>query len=275
MLKFSTIILLTLMVTGCAHLREDATPNLGRTLSKSILWIQSSAEYRANCLQVYNLATKSLDMTVNSNAWIVDQRSSSSSYPPAVVLDVDETVLDNSPYLARLVLENDTFSPTTWDQWVALQQAPAIPGAIEFIQHANHLGMEIVFITNRACRKREGVNDSCPQKSDTIKNLEKMGFANVDPSNIFLKNEKKGWSSEKESRREIVSQKYRIVMFVGDDLGDFLPNVKKNITPVERELMVTEHSEKWGTFWFILPNPEYGSWLTILKKPRNQYLREY
>jgi predicted secreted acid phosphatase len=104
--------------------------------------------------------------------------------------------------------------------------------------------MEIVFITNRACRKREGVNDSCPQKSDTIKNLGKIGFPNVDSSNVFLKNEKKGWSSEKKSRRAIVSQKYRIVMFVGDDLGDFLPNVKRNIIPVERAFMVTEHSEK-------------------------------
>ncbi len=62
-------------------------------------------------------------------------------------------------------------------------------------------------------------------------------------------------------------------MSVGDDLGDFLPHVKTNITPVERIRLVTEHADKWGTAWFILPNPQYGSWLSILNKPRSQYLQ--
>lgn len=270
-LKISSIILLTVLFTGCAHLKEDTLPQPKNTVSKSALWIQNSAEYEASSLQVYNLATKNLVPLVKSTGG----EGGSSHLPPAVVLDIDETVMDNSRYFANLILEKEVFDPATWDTWVSLQQATAVPGALDFIKYAKDTGVEVVFITNRACKKREGAVELCPQKSDTITNLERLGFADVDPSNVLLKNEKKEWSSEKESRRNIVAQKYRIIMLVGDDLGDFLPNVKKNITPVERIRLVTEHADKWGTAWFILPNPEYGSWFSILHKPRAQYLQGY
>lgn len=274
-LKLSSIVLLTVLFAGCAHLRDDIAPPSQNTVSKSALWIQNSAEYEASSLQVYNLATKNLQSAVKTATEGGEREENPSTLQPAVVLDIDETVLDNSRYFAKLVLENEEFDPATWDTWVALQQASAIPGALDFIKYAAGIGVEVVFITNRACQKREGAVDICPQKSDTISNLEKLGLTDVDPSNVLLKKEKKDWSSEKESRRSFVAKKYRIIMLIGDDLGDFLPNVKKNITPVERIRLVTEHADKWGKDWFILPNPQYGSWLSILNKPRGQYLQGY
>jgi len=125
------------------------------------------------------------------------------------------------------------------------------------------------------CKKREGSLDSCPQKSETISNLEKIGISDINPSTVLLRKERDGWSAEKASRREFVAQKYRIVMLFGDDLGDFLPNVKKDITPDERARLTADHKEKWGSVWYILANPSYGSWLQVLKNPQSQYLEGY
>ena len=59
---------------------------------------------------------------------------------------------------------------------------------------------------------------------------------------------------------------------VGDDFGDFLPNVKKNITPAQRAALVDQYQTHWGTKFFMLTNPTYGSWDTILSQPKQQYL---
>jgi acid phosphatase len=91
----------------------------------------------------------------------------------------------------------------------------------------------------------------------------------------MLKGEQEGWTSEKKSRREEVAKKYRIVMLFGDDLGDFLADVKTNITPQDRDRLVSENKVNWGRKWFMLPNPTYGSWLDILKEPKSQYIMKY
>jgi len=87
--------------------------------------------------------------------------------------------------------------------------------------------------------------------------------------------EQDGWTSEKKSRREYIAERYRIVMLFGDDLGDFLPGVKNNITPQERDRLVREHKNNWGRMWFMLSNPTYGSWLNVLGDPKSRYIRSY
>ena len=113
------------------------------------------------------------------------------------------------------------------------------------------------------------------QEAGTIENLAKVGVSGVLPEDILLLGEEDGWSSEKKSRREYVSKKYRIVMLFGDDLGDFLPGVKSGITPEERDRLVGEHNNNWGKKWFMLPNPTYGSWINVLRDPKSQYIRKY
>ena len=194
--------------------------------------------------------------------------------PLAVVFDLDETVIDNSPYQAQLIRQGTTYAPDSWDEWVSLSEAAAIPGAVEFIHSLKRLNITPLFITNRACSPR-GDQNPCPQKSDTAENLKKIGIADFDDSQLMLKNEQPDWTSEKQSRRDKVADRYDIIMFFGDDLGDFLPDVKKNITPAEREVITDKYRDKWGVSWFMLPNPMYGSWQSVLPDPDSSYLQGY
>jgi acid phosphatase len=71
----------------------------------------------------------------------------------------------------------------------------------------------------------------------------------------------------------LAAKDFRILMSIGDDFGDFLPDVKKNITPEQRSALVDQYQNYWGAKWFVLANPTYGSWQTILKQPNSQYLQ--
>ena len=238
-------------------------------------WIQTSAEYRANSIQTYKTAMRNIQAAVDNSDWTaaLEQNEAYHELPPAVIFDIDETVLDNSPYQAGLILTNSKYSEDSWDSWIHKKQAQAIPGAIEFITALYENGITSIFITNRTCKHRKNLTGTCPQKNDTLKNLRTAGIIQVAQNNTLLKNEKSEWGSEKRSRRKYVAEHYRILMIVGDDLGDFIPYVKNNITYKERNKLVEKYREKWGKQWFILANPLYGSWERVLNKPKSRYLR--
>jgi len=243
----------------------------------SLLWMQSSAEYKANTTQAYNTALRNIDAALVDGKWTAakEQVGDCSSLPPAIVMDIDETVLDNSPYMGKVVLEGGEWNAVTWNEWVALKEAAAVPGAVEFIKAMRDKNVKVIFISNRECRRGcKPASRSC-QEAATIENLAKVGVAGVLPADVLLLGEEDGWTSEKKSRREYLSKKYRIVMLFGDDLGDFLPDVKSSITPQERDRLVSENKNNWGRKWFMLPNPTYGSWFNILRDPRSQYIMKY
>lgn len=266
-LLFPCVVLL--LSAGCASTADNNF--------NSLLWMQSSAEYKANALQAYNAAMRNIDAALADRRWTAagEQVGDFSSLPPAVVMDIDETVLDNSRYMGKVVLENKAWSSATWDEWVALKEAAAVPGAVEFINAMNGKSVRVIFISNRECRSRDKPGSGCSQEADTIENLAKAGVHGVLPENVLLMGEQDGWTSEKKSRREYIAERYRIVMLFGDDLGDFLPGVKNNITPQERERLVREHKNNWGRMWFMLSNPTYGSWLNVLGDPKSGYIRSY
>ncbi len=243
----------------------------------SLLWMQSSAEYKANTTQAYNTALRNIDAALVDRTWTAakEQVGDCSSLPPAIVMDIDETVLDNSPYMGKVVLENGEWNAVTWNEWVALQSAAAVPGAVQFIKAIREKNVKVIFISNRESRKGSCSGSGYSQEAGTIENLAKVGVAGVLPEDILLLGEEEGWTSEKKSRREFVSKKYRIVMLFGDDLGDFLPDVKSNITPQERDRLVGENKNNWGEKWFMLPNPTYGSWNNILRDPKSQYIIKF
>jgi len=251
---------------GCAS-RENNTMN-------STLWVHTSAEYVANSLQTYSAARKNVDPALKDRSWTaaLEQTGDFSSLPAAVVMDIDQTVLDNSTYEARLVVDGAEWSPDTWDEWVALKRASAVPGAVDFIRYIRERRIKALFVTNRECRRRGGEGPSCPQERDTIDNLAEIGITGVEPEDILLKNEQPGWSSEKTSRRQSIVAGYRVLMLFGDDLGDFMPGVKKGITPAERCERVRRHRDDWGLKWYMLSNPMYGSWLNVLEKPGSKWL---
>jgi acid phosphatase len=242
------------------------------------LWYQTSAEFRANSLQTYKMASLTLKEALTDKNWsaLPTQTSDFQQLPPAIIVDIDETILDNSPAAAQAILEQDHgFNGKRWDNWVAAAKAKAVPGAVDFLNLAALNGVTVLYISNRECAPRAQVKDQCPQKTDTLKNLQASGIKQVDASQLWLKSEQKDWTSEKESRRLKAAQQYRVIMLVGDDFGDFLPQVKSNITPAKRFELVEKYQTYWGSRWFMLTNPTYGSWETILQQPKQQYLQGF
>jgi len=275
------LLLLSLVIFSSQIFAKTNVPLVDNNFNAT-LWVQQSAEYLANSLQSYQTAASELDAALGDKSYsaALEQTQGFENLPPAIVLDLDETVFDNSYYQANLITNHQHWTPKSWDKWVTMRAAGAVPGAIDFLHLAISKKIKIIFISNRACSKRLNLSDPCPQKLDTIKNLASIGLKQVQPEQILLKHDplntsSKDWGSEKQSRRQFVSQTYRIIMMFGDDLGDFLAHVKKNTSPLLRANLVKKNSHKWGRQWFTLTNPTYGSWLNILKKPKSQYLKNY
>lgn len=255
--------------TGCTTTQSNLN---------STLWIQTSSEYKAHAIETYNSAKKSLQQALKDKKWtatLEQQNKSYASLPPAIIVDIDETVLDNSPYAAQLLKDGTSYTYRTWDEWVMLKSAKSVPGSVDFINHAKNLGIEIIYITNRNCQPRPNDNAICPQKRDTIANLLQIGIKDIQETNVLLQDEKPEWTSEKKSRREAIALKYRILMLFGNDLGDFLPYVRTHITPEKRDALVQTYATYWGEKWFMLSAPTYGSWMDILKDPKSNYLKGY
>jgi acid phosphatase len=242
----------------------------------STLWMQSSPEYQALTQTIYKAASDHLDTALTDTRWTaaLEQKGPFEHLPPAVILDIDGTVLDNSPYQGQLIADRATFNPDNWDDWIGHAQANPVQGAAGFIREAQRRGVAVIFITNRTCKARSDQGTTCPQEQDTLINLKRAGFAEeTSPDEILLRNEMAGWSSEKQSRRRHVAASYRVLMLFGDDLGDFIPNVKTGIGPDERLGLARQHQGRWGTQWFMLPNPTYGSWLSILPAPHHKLVK--
>ena len=231
--------------------RELRTPYSWELLN-SVLWIQTAAERRALTIQIYRQAKRMLDAALEDPEWTaaLEQGEGASELPPAIILDVDETVLDNSAYQAQLILENTRFETPTWHEWCRQESALPIPGALEFTQYAAERGVEVMYLTNRRHQVEEA----------TRNNLEKRGFPlNEEVDTLYTRGEKEEWDvADKSSRRADIASRYRVLLLFGDDLNDFVSGTRSSLA--ERDAVVGEYDEYWGSRWFVLPNPEYGGW---------------
>ena len=249
----------------------------------AVLWIRTSAEFRSSAEGTYRTALQALRQGLADSGWSAEpsQYGGFSALPPAVIMDIDDTVLDNSEAQRRAALRDPCTTGFTaiWDAWVAERAAPAVPGAAAFIRAARELQdaegrpVHIFFITNRECAARAGSDASCPQKSDTLANLRTLGLdVPTLESDMMLRSERPEWVGEKLLRRQQVAAEYRIVLNLGDDLADFIPGVREQ-TPPERELARCRHRDWWGARWFVIPNPMYGSWQRALGQDLQAALR--
>lgn len=248
--------------------RVNVPPQAHESLG-SVLWMQTAPECRAAAVQAFRAARERLAPALEDETWTaaLEQTGDCSRLPPAVVLDVDETVLDNTLYLGEIVRQGTVHGPQGWDAWVRQRRAPAVPGAVGFVQAASERGVTPVYISNRRCERRPGEDSPCPQKQDTVDNLHRAGFPAVRPEQVLLRGERREWGADKGTRRAYVAQRYRILLLVGDNVGDFLSLHGRGAAPDERAVRVQEHDERWGEKWFVLPNPVYGSWRRALKEP--------
>ncbi len=162
---------LVLLVTGCVQPRH---PNLNSTL-----YVLTSAEYEAATRTVYESAERTLAAAKADTTWsaALEQRQDlndpkvQAALKPAVILDIDETVLNNAAFFARLMHSDERIARGSWDAWIAERRATALAGVVEYIREAKRQGIAVVYLTNRACRERPGSDAPCPQRTDTITNL--------------------------------------------------------------------------------------------------------
>lgn len=239
------LMLLLLLVGGCASMKKEgaegaaamySTRDLNEQLVMATLWMQSSAEFRALSYQAFNVAAMNLDSFMAAYT---------GSKPVAIIVDADETVIDNSAYEAWLIGQDFGYSSKTWTPWMEAAEATAMPGAKEFLNYAAAKGVEVFYVSNRKMVGYDG----------TKKNLMALGFPHVDEKHLLLRTD----SSDKQARRDIVAADYEIALLMGDNLNDFTSDFMKKT--VEERLAETDKiKDQWGTRFIVLPNPTYGEW---------------
>lgn len=231
-LSLLLILSLTLISSGCS---EKEAANHQEHLLQSALWYQQSAEMEALYYQSFNWAEKVL----------AEKIQSSGDVAMAVVLDIDETILDNSPQTAHQVLENKAYNDKIWDEWCTLVQAAPLPGALEFTKSAIEMGVEVFYISNRKIHLLEV----------TLENMKKIGFPNADPVHVLLRT----GSSAKDERREKVKETHEIALLIGDNLGDFA-GIFDQRQEDGASGAVYKNRHQFGERFIMLPNPMYGGW---------------
>ena len=279
-------LLAVLLASGCASAPSTragaaapAAPTPGDAADdnlNAVLWVQRSAEYRANAISLFRAAASRLDQALAAPDWDAlapaerAQAAPLARLPPAVIMDIDETVLDNSPYQARLVASGEEYDEVSWAAWVEERRAEPVPGVLEFARAAQARGVTIVYLSNRAQHLQEA----------TLANLRAAGLP-VKDQGVFLGLgthvegcEQHG--SDKRCRRRLAGRDYRILMQFGDQLGDFVEVVAN--TPQARDALVDDHRAWFGERWWMLANPSYGSWEPALfnnarSEPRPQRRR--
>lgn len=235
------------------------------TETMGLLWMRTSAEYRALAYQGYNVAMNAVKMAVTDPS---HQRK-----PLAIVLDADETVVDNTKLMGESIANgNGRFDAPWWRQAVHQGKSQAMPGAVEFLNEVHKQGVEIFYVSNRYA----------PVNYDaTVQNFKALGFPSVDKDHVLLFEK----DSDKQPRFDMIAKIYYVVVYMGDNAGDF-PIGTKGKTLAERNAIIDAHKEDFGTTFVVFPNPAYGSWVSTLakgyqnlspeeqKQVNNQYLQQ-
>lgn len=235
------------------------------TETMGLLWMRTSAEYRALAYQGYNVAMNAVKMAVTDPS---HQRK-----PLAIVLDADETVVDNTKLMGESIVHgNGRFDAPWWRQVVHQGKSQAMPGAVEFLNEVHKQGVEIFYVSNRYAPVNLDV---------TIQNFKELGFPSVDKDHVLLFEK----DSDKQPRFDMIAKKYYVIVYMGDNAGDF-PIGTKGKTLAERNAIIDTHKEDFGTTFVVFPNPAYGSWVSALakgyqnlspeeqKQVNNQYLQK-
>ena len=235
------------------------------TETMGLLWMRTSAEYRALAYQGYNVAMNAVKMAVTDPS---HQRK-----PLAIVLDADETVVDNTKLMGESIVNgNGRFDAPWWRQAVHQGKSQAMPGAVEFLNEVHKQGVEIFYVSNRYAPVNLDV---------TIQNFKELGFPSVDKDHVLLFEK----DSDKQPRFDMIAKKYYVILYMGDNAGDF-PIGTKGKTLAERNSIIDAHKEDFGTTFVVFPNPAYGSWVSALakgyqnlspeeqKQVNNQYLQQ-
>jgi 5'-nucleotidase (lipoprotein e(P4) family) len=216
-----------------------AQKNPERDYTNAVLWQQYSGEYRALSFQAYNFARLSLKEALWNQA---------NTKPNCVIVDADETILDNSAFQGHEIKKGVSYVQADWTEWTGLAKADTVPGALAFLKFAATKNVETFYVTNREKADYEG----------TLKNLQKFGFPYADEAHLLVKTT----TSDKEPRRQKILEKYNVLLLCGDNLSDF-SNVFYREGKDTKE-QVNAMQNLFGTRFIVLPNPMYGDWEKLL-----------
>jgi 5'-nucleotidase (lipoprotein e(P4) family) len=218
---------------AAANAATENARNGRERFEAAIVWVQTAGEWRALSYQGWQLARLRLEALLPIPG----------TRPPAVIVDIDETVLDNSPYHARALVSPPEKIPP-WSEWIDRAEAPPMPGALEFLRYANSKSVEIFYVTNRTVR----------EKPPTLVNLRKFGFPQVDDTHVLERTAE----ASKENRRRGIAARFDILLLCGDNLNDF---AEFNAKPLaDRNAMVDALQPEFGTRFIVFPNPVNGDW---------------
>lgn len=221
------------MVSAASAQKVDNEHQVG-----GILWTQTSGEWQALAYQAFAIARLRLDQDLRA--------SRNRRIRRAVIVDADETVIDNSPYQAMLVKTHRGYESKSWNDWCQKAQAAAIPGAVEFLRYANSRGVRVFYVTNR----RES------EKQCTARNLKQVGFPDVSDETVLVRTD----TSSKQPRRDGIARKHRVVLLMGDNLNDFAEIFEQSKTIDTRLAATNQNKSNFGTRFIVLPNVMYGAW---------------
>ncbi len=204
-------------------------------LIMSVLWYQKASEMKAIYYQSFNWAKIRIDQIAENNT----------NTKKAIVVDIDETMLDNSPFEGNRILSGNDYSKNSWSDWTAKENAKALPGAVDFTIYAKSKDIEVFYISNRSVEDFDA----------TLNNLQKEGFAFADSSHLLLKTN----TSSKKARRDIVKENYEIVLLIGDNMEDF-SEIFEDRSENYGFGLIEENKDKFGELFILLPNSMYGAW---------------
>ena len=217
------------LLAGCQ------SPSLRDKRTNATAWFRGG-ESAALYLQGFAVARERLDAALAQPA---------PPKPLALITDIDETVLDNSPYQVGLIQNRETYSLKTWKQWTARASAEALPGASNFLNYASSRGVKVFYVTNRDQDEADA----------TLRNLKRAGFPDADAAHLLCKRT----SKNKDDRRADIGKTNTVCLLLGDNLSDFSSAFDLTILE-ERGAAVTNHAARFGSNWIVFPNPMYGDW---------------
>ncbi|RTG64813.1 5'-nucleotidase, lipoprotein e(P4) family [Serratia marcescens] len=235
-------------MAGCAqppHTDAQAQQRLADQSVLAVNWFQQSGEYQALAHQAFNSAQRAFD-----------RARAAPGRKKAVVVDLDETMLDNSPYSAWQAQQGQPYDGATWAQWTQAEQAGAVPGAVSFARYVNAHQGTMFYVSNR----------KQSEYAATVANMQKLGFTGMSEKTVLLSTD----TSNKQARFDAIKQAgYDIVVYAGDNLNDF-GAATYHQDNAQRRAFVSENQNKFGTEFIVLPNPLYGDWESGLARDYNK-----
>jgi 5'-nucleotidase (lipoprotein e(P4) family) len=201
---------------------------------------QRAAEYKALCLQGYNAARIRIDAYAKQT-----------DKPLAIITDIDETILDNSPYAVHQAYNGKEYEPTSWYEWTDKSAADIMPGAAAFLKYVASKNIQVFYVTNREDRER----------TSTLTNLKRFGLPNADEIHLYTRQN----TSSKEARRAQILERYDVILLMGDNLADLSVLFDKK-SETERSNNVDALAAEFGRKLIVFPNANYGDWESSLYK---------